>query len=329
MGLRLADTRFQMASRKQKQLAGLVAICVTFFLLLRPWHYARYVQHAPTTMTPGPSAPDPEGRLISRKIWQIWFQQPGAATSYVADPKLRETATWIGMNTGYQYRLVGRDWGNRFVGEHFGANKTLAETYRAITNHGLKSDLLRYMVLHREGGVYSDIDTLALEPIDNWVPEKLRSKARLIVGIEFDKRDGPSWADIPHDLQFCQWTIGAAPGHPVFLSMIDRALTTLKELTTEHKTTIGSFKPTSFETMNSTGPAAWTDVVFSHIKMADPNINELTDLSRMHEPRLFGDILVLPIDGFGMGQDHSGSTNDGSIPWGAYVKHLFHGGWRD
>jgi alpha 1,6-mannosyltransferase len=39
-------------------------------------------------------------------------------------------------------------------------------------------------------------------------------------------------------------------------------------------------------------------------------------------------MLVLTIDGFGMGQPHSNSTNDGSIPAAALVKHLFKGSWR-
>lgn len=89
----------------------------------------------------------------------------------------------------------------------------------------MRSDILRYLYLYLEGGVYSDIDTVALKPINDWVPPEFRDRARLIVGIEYDRRDNDyGWAEIPHWVQFCQWTIAAAPHHPVFISMVDRAL---------------------------------------------------------------------------------------------------------
>jgi alpha 1,6-mannosyltransferase len=80
--------------------------------------------------------------------------------------------------------------------------------------------------------------------------------------------------------------------------------------------------------MNSTGPAAWTDVVFEVLQEHNRNLNTSKDLSFMTEPRLYGDVLVLTIDGFGTGQPHSNSTNNGSIPEAALMKHLFRGSWR-
>jgi hypothetical protein len=194
---------------------------------------------------------------------------------------------------------------------------------------GMKSDLLRYLILSVEGGVYSDIDTVAIRPVDAWIPRYLRDRIRLVVGIEFDKRDGPNWADIPHDLQFCQWTIAAAPGHPVFTRMVERILDSLDDLSEQHGVPVSEITPGSFEVMNSTGPAAWTDVVFETLQGFDSSLNETKDLSFMEKSRVFGDVLVLTIDGFGMGQVHSASTNDGSIPPDALIKHQFWGSWRE
>jgi alpha 1,6-mannosyltransferase len=194
----------------------------------------------------------------------------------------------------------------------------------------MKSDLLRYLVLGVQGGVYTDTDTVALKPVDAWIPQPVRDRARLVVGIEFDRRDGGPWADIPHWLQFCQWTIAAAPGHPVFGRMVDRVLRSLDDLSAAHGgVSVEELRPESFEVMNSTGPAAWTDVVFEQLQEYNPLLNDTQDLSFMEEPTLIGDILILPIDGFGMGQDHSASTNDGSIPEAAMMRHLFTGSWRD
>ncbi|WDK10191.1 glycosyltransferase sugar-binding region containing DXD domain-containing protein [Colletotrichum graminicola] len=182
----------------------------------------------------------------------------------------------------------------------------------------MKSDLLRYLLLDIEGGVYSDTDTVALKPVDDWIPEEFRNRTRLIVGIEFDQRDGVSWADISHRVQFCQWTIAASPGHPVFQKMVARVVRSWEDMV----------NASSFEVMNTTGPAAWTDAVWEYLQETDNTLTALRNLSYMGSPRLYGDALVLPIDGFGMGQLHSASTNDGSIPDGALIKHLFGGSWR-
>ncbi|KAK7932235.1 family 32 glycosyltransferase [Apiospora marii] len=301
--------------RKRKGVLGLYGIFAFLTLVLTFRHHIQRIQYA---IKP-PKAP--KTSFIPQNIWQIWFQHEGHRL------ELHETATWIKMNPDHQYRLVGRQWGDNYVQRQFGqaADKELVDTYLAVSNHGMRSDILRYLLLYTEGGIYTDIDTLAMKPIKDWIPRHLRDAAKLVVGIEFDRRDGVEWPEIPHDLQFCQWTIAAAPGHPVFRVMADRALASLHELSVAHNTTVAELKPTSFETMNSTGPAAWTDVVFEQIQRARPDITTLANLSRIQEPQLFGDILVLRIDGFGMAQPHSGSTNDGSIPEAALVRHLFRG----
>jgi alpha 1,6-mannosyltransferase len=215
------------------------------------------------------------------------------------------------------------------VRKHFGSDQRIVDAYTGMPNVGMKSDLLRYLILSVEGGVYTDTDTVALRPIDEWVPEGMRDKVAVVVGIEFDRRDGPGWTDISHWVQFCQWTIAAAPGHPVFGKMVDRILASLDDLAAAHEVPFGELsKLDSFEVMNSTGPAAWTDVVFAQLQEYDPSLTDTKDLSFMEEPKLFGDILVLSIDGFGMGQQHSMSTHDGTIPKDALVRHLFKGGWR-
>ncbi|PKK41527.1 hypothetical protein CI102_14938 [Trichoderma harzianum] len=274
-----------------------------------------------------------DSHLIPANIWQIVLPK---TQPFMGDPnhvhidarQLEFTASWLATNPDWQYTLVGQKGGNEFVESHFKTNPKIIETYHNISNVGQKSDFLRYLLLSVYGGVYTDTDTVALKPIDVWVPEAFRDKARLIVGIEFDRRDGGPWADIPHWLQFCQWTIAAAPGHPVFTRMVNRVLKSLDDLSDLHGVPISQLQPESFEVMNSTGPAAWTDMVFEQLQVYNPLLNDTQDLSFMEEPTLIGDILILPIDGFGMGQDHSKSTNDGSIPPTAMMRHMFQGSWR-
>lgn len=306
--------------------AGLITTLILLLMQsnLHSYHITSLIKQSEYT------PPRPLDGLISEKIWQIFLPPNNAGGDFTVDPsKLVDTASWLARNPDYHYRLVTSKWADAFVDAHFGSTSEIAQAYHELRNPGLKSDLLRYLILFIEGGVYSDMDTEGLQPIDKWVAPDMKDKVKLIVGIEFDQRDGGRWADIPHVLQFCQWTIAAAPGHPVFPDMIARALESLKQLSSTYNKSLGDMKPTSLEVMNSTGPAAWTDVVFSHLQMFDPGLTSLKDLSSLSSPRLYGDILVLTIDGFGVGQVHSGSTNDGSNPEWALVRHHFRGLWRE
>lgn len=235
---------------------------------------------------------------------------------------------WVFL-TDLPSTLVGPKGANGFVNSHYADSPDLRRTYHNLPNVGMKSDMLRYLILSNEGGVYSDTDTVALRPVDEWVPKRLRSRVRLVVGIEFDRLDGPQWSDINHDVQFCQWTIAAAAGHPVFTKMAARIVASLQDQSAAHGVPMDQLRPSSFDVMNSTGPAAWTDVVFAQLQEFDPSLKTTKDLSGLKAPRLIGDVLVLPVDGFGMGQQHSHSTNDGSTPAAALVKHIFKGSWRE
>ena len=225
--------------------------------------------------------------------------------------------------------LLGLDAAEDFLYRHFSNTPHIIELYKYLPNVGMKSDLLRYLTLSKEGGIYTDIDTIALKQIDAWIPEAMKSTVRLVVGIEFDRRDGNGWADISHWVQFCQWTIAAAPGHEVFPRMVNKIFRSVEQMTQTQGIPIHELLPGSFDVMNTTGPAAWTDAVFELLQERDPALKTTKDLSFMTESKLFGDILVLPINGFGMGQSHSHSTNDGSTPDDALVQHMFRGSWRD
>lgn len=224
--------------------------------------------------------------------------------------------------------LMGKQRSDEFVYKHYADEPRVIEVYESLKNTGMKSDLLRYLILNIEGGVYTDIDTVAIRPIDQWVPSYLRGRIRLIAGIEFDQLDGPRWQGMHHHVQFGQWTFAGAPGHPVFRALIDRAVKGIEELAKSHNQSLKEFRPTGHvDVVNSTGPIAFTDMIVQEIQKTDPDFNDTKVLSPMTENVVIGDMLLLPIDGFGMGQQHSGSTHDGSIPKSALVQHQFWGHW--
>lgn len=196
-----------------------------------------------------------------RKMWQIFFNPAASTRKYLqtTDPDvLHDTRSWIGLNPGYQYKLmgVGVDSGDDFVIKHFSRYKSIVDTYFALRNPGLKTDLLRYLILWVEGGVYSDLDTWAFKPVDDWVPEHIRASGRrvgAVVGIEWDQLDdekpwpafdnGPSDM-IGHEVQFCQWTLAGAAGHPIFKSAALTAVERIKALADARQESITDLDPT-------------------------------------------------------------------------------------
>lgn len=141
---------------------------------------------------------------------------------YVLDPEsLGDSRSWLAQNPGYQYNLLGAAAADEFVRAHFRqSHPAVVNLYEALRNPSMKTDLLRYLVLFAEGGVYSDLDTWAFQPVDRWVPRALLQQqqqgglggqVRAIVGLEFDQLRGDPWPGfdgepsyMTHVVQFCQ-----------------------------------------------------------------------------------------------------------------------------
>jgi len=87
----------------------------------------------------------------------------------------------------------------------------ILNTYFSLNIPILKADLLRYLILYADGGVWFDLDVSCEDtPIDNWVLAEHRA-ANLVVGLEFDydyQEDTAMYS------QFASWTIMAKPRSP-------------------------------------------------------------------------------------------------------------------
>ncbi|MCH9614204.1 MAG: hypothetical protein SP1CHLAM54_12210 [Chlamydiia bacterium] len=96
-----------------------------------------------------------EKPLIPRIIHQIWLG--GELPKKYA----RFCKTWEEMNPGYEYKL----WTDDDVADLEMENRELFDKSK---NFGFKSDILRYELLKRYGGVYADTDFECLKPLDNF-----------------------------------------------------------------------------------------------------------------------------------------------------------------
>lgn len=213
-----------------------------------------------------------------------------------------------------------------YVRDRFPDRPEFLETFLDLQDPILRADMIRYLVLLGDGGVYSDLDTNNLKPIRDWIPAQFKGSVSVVVGIEYDKLDGNRWADWTLDLQFCTWAIMARPGHSLFERTVTRIIKGLHELAQKQGKTIAGVKVTFADVLNTTGPALFTQAVFEYLSDATGTDFTWLNVTGLTQPILVDDILILPITAFGSGQGHSnsGSPEDDE----ALVEHLFAGTWK-
>jgi len=79
------------------------------------------------------------------------------------------------------------------------------------------------------------------------------------------------------------------------------------------------------DVMGTTGPFVFTRVLMEYFTNVTGLVHTGDEMDRMEEPRLIGDVLVLPKDSFGwLPQEHTHDKGDPMI----LVEHLFIASWR-
>jgi alpha 1,6-mannosyltransferase len=257
-----------------------------------------------------------------RKIWQTGK----SGFINLSEDTQKSVRTWLKLNQNWRYEVLTDYSAETFVRKNFKDRPDILEVYFDIADPILRADMLRYLVLLGHGGVYSDMDTVALKPIDNWIPFDYKDRTSMVVGIEYDRMDGQRWADWTLDLQFTNWAIMAKPNHPALDLTVRNLIRNIRKLVLEKDTDMGHLKLSQHEILNCTGPALFTMAVFEHLSASLGSDISWLNVTRLQEPTLFDDILILPVTSFGNSQPHSASGNADEDH--AYVTHLFAGTWK-
>ncbi|KAI1174456.1 nucleotide-diphospho-sugar transferase [Nemania sp. FL0916] len=268
-------------------------------------------------------APSPAAEPITstqqpfpKKIWQSWKDDSDDPTSRtIGFPR-----KWREVNSGWRYERITDANCDAYVASRFSPD--VSAVFTSLRDPILRADLLRYLVLLLEGGVWADIDVLPHQPISSWVPDSYQNETNMVVGIENDKHKSPIWPGSPYSIQLAQYTILVKPNHPAMIRLVDRVINNLVRLFESKKQT----DSVSFaDVMSTTGPFAFTDVLMEYFTEVTGVEHTGNELDRLQEPKLIGDVLVLPKDGFGwLPQDHDHDRGHKSI----LVEHLFIGSWR-
>lgn len=278
---------------------------------------------------------------FQKNIWQTW--KVGVEDSTFPQKYKRFQGMWASQNPGYKHYVITDEQCDLMINDLYAGVPDVKKAWNLMPKSILKADFFRYLILYARGGVYSDIDTQGLKPIDEWLSANESvygqpNTAGLVVGIEADP-DRPDWNEwYARRIQFCQWTIQAKKGHPQLRELI--AKITDITLTRDKKGQLNKVlgKDEGGDIMNWTGPGIWTDSVFEYLNnLAQPASNRekgvvetIVDwnmFTGLETPKIVEDVMVLPITSFSpdVGQMGAKSSNDPM----AYAKHMFLGSWKN
>ncbi|KAL8779715.1 MAG: hypothetical protein Q9213_006804 [Squamulea squamosa] len=231
--------------------------------------------------------------------------------------------TWMDLNPEHRYELLTDGGAETYVKNNFADDSRIVDTYIALGDFILRADLIRYLALLKDGGVYNDLDVGCNVPIDQWIPPRFKDDTSVVVGIEADNNLGKGGTKL---FGFVNWTIMARRDQPFMRYLIDRVLHNLHQAASKHNETLGELRLYRQEVLDVTGPGALTQTVFRYLSEQTQTTVTAQNFTKMKEPRLIKGILVLPINAFGAGHQvrWSGAEEDGS----ALVHHYFAGSWK-
>jgi len=259
-----------------------------------------------------------------RKIWQTWKTDPLGFEE--KDHNLART--WTEKNPGYRYEVLTDQNDLAYVERYFGADGInrldIVYTYRQLTARIIKADLLRYLIMYIEGGVYTDIDVEALRPISRFVPERYDERdIDMVVGVEIDQPEFRNHSILGQKCEsLCQWTFMTKPRLPVMLKLVENILVWLKGVADEQRVGIADVKLDFDQVISGTGPSAFTKAILADLSHRTGRTITWEQFHAIDESKLLGGVLVLPVDSFAAGQGHSDSGNHDTKH--ALVRHHYH-----
>lgn len=264
-------------------------------------------------------ASDLSEQSFPKKVWQCWKDDS-------EDPTERTVGfphQWRVVNPQYQYERITHDNMETYVQKTFAQlSPGIVDTFSNLTDHIMRADMLRYLVMLADGGVWADIDVLPHQPISEWIPPEFGNAVNLVIGIENDHNKRPIWPGLPYSVQLAQYSLLAKPNHPAIVTLVDQVCENLQAWMGSHadRKSLTTFE----DVMMNTGPFVFTDVMMKYFKNVTGEEHTGDELNGLEEPKLIGDVLVLPKDRFGWLPQEN--THPKAY---ALVEHLFIGSWRE
>ena len=307
----------------------LLTLCSCYF-----WLSAFTSYPSPITRIPPPSKsanyafdrPPTEHKNWTKIIWQT-SKVPALD---LPDEDRGRVATWAVLNPAYRHELMTDARMESYVRSTYGGTQ-VENVYFSIKDHILRSDMIRYLILLAEGGVYNDLDVGCEKAIDLWVPEQFEEYAGVVLGVEVDNKFGPdgrTWQGGEDLFELVNWTIMAKAGQPFLRFLVQRVLDNLVGFARGKGKSLAEVTFSVQDVLDTTGPAALTRAFFDYASGLTGEDVTYKNFTKITKPRLIGEVVILPIHAFGAGHqvEWAGFTQDKSK---VLVHHYFKGSWKE
>lgn len=142
---------------------------------------------------------DPLPSSIPQIIHQSW------KSADLPESFIRFSQSWKSKNPGFEYRLWTDEDNDDLVALHY---PQFREFYASLPKAIMRADMVRALYLHRHGGVYADLDTWCLRPIDGFIDSEPILLAHMSMDYQFAH-------DVPN-----AW-MASVPGHPFWVFFVN------------------------------------------------------------------------------------------------------------
>ncbi|OAX83961.1 hypothetical protein ACJ72_01682 [Emergomyces africanus] len=306
------------------KLRMLLAALITSSVCLVSYHNKAALTPIIAPFRQDPSRP-PSSLSFPKKIW------------YKLGPKglTPQTLEWADscstQNPNFTMEFLTDTSAEEYVKTHFSYRPDIVETYISLRVPILKADLLRYLLLLSEGGIWNDLDVSCEKiPIHDWVPEQFKHETNLVVGWEFDVGWGYEFRR-----QFTSWTVMAKPGCQHLQMVVDDIVRAVNSTKEKHNLTSISDLQLSMvgDVVDYTGPRRLTAGVLKSLsKQLGKKVDE-KKVSTLLSPKLIADVLILPGYAFASSANNYTSVKwpNGTdfVPGPPLVTHHYLGSWKN
>jgi mannosyltransferase OCH1-like enzyme len=138
--------------------------------------------------------------MIPKKLWQTH------KTKLPPIESLECISSWFNKNPDYEWYYMDDTKCEQFIKDHF--SEEFYSMYKSLPYGVMKSDTWRIAVVYVYGGVYADLDTECVVPIDLWANDK-----DLIVSYEPPTVNG-----------IANFVFASSPKHPALLHCLQHLL---------------------------------------------------------------------------------------------------------
>lgn len=138
--------------------------------------------------------------MIPTILWQTY------KTEYPPEQSRESIKTWLTLNPNFEWCYMDDLACDAFIKDHF--SDEFYQMYCSLPLGVMRADVWRVCVVYIYGGVYADVDTRCLKPIEQWI----KPEYDLVTCVETE------WGALVN------FTFAACPKHPALYSVLETFL---------------------------------------------------------------------------------------------------------